>query len=111
MDPTRQNKISRLIQKEAAQYFVKIQGETPGAMLSVSEVRVAPDLTQARIYVSIFPQNRRTGVMNYIEENNKNIRFELAKKLRYQLRRMPELIFVLDDSLDYAEKIDQLLKN
>lgn len=111
MDPTRQNKISRLIQKEAAQYFVKTQGETPGAMLSVSEVRVAPDLTQARIYVSIFPQNRRDGVMNYIEENNKNIRFELAKKLRYQLRRMPELIFVLDDSLDYAEKIDQLLKN
>ena len=111
MDSTRQNKISRLIQKETAQYFITNAGEFPGAMVSVSEVRITPDLDEARIFVSIFPTDKRDAVLGLIENDNKKIRYALGQKLRYQLRRIPNLVFFLDQSLDYAERIDQLLKN
>lgn len=109
MDTTRQNKISRLVQKEAASYFLAHQGEYPGVIISVTEVRVTPDLDEARIFVSIFPQNLRPKVLAKITANIKQIRFELAAKMRYQLRRIPNLLFMPDESLDYAERIDQLL--
>ncbi|MBO7598231.1 MAG: ribosome-binding factor A [Bacteroidales bacterium] len=109
MDATRQNKISRLVQKEAASYFLTHQGEYPGAIISVTEVRVTPDLDEARIFISIFPTNLRTKVFAKITADIKQIRFELAAKMRYQLRRIPNLLFMPDDSLDYAERIEQLL--
>lgn len=111
MDTTRQSKISRLIQKEAAQYFITNATEFPGAMVSVSEVRITPDLDEARIFVSIFPTDKKETIFAAIENANKQIRYALGQKLRYQLRRIPNLVFFLDQSLDYAEKIDQLLKN
>lgn len=82
-----------------------------GSLLSVTEVRVTPDFAEARIFLSVFPVEHRAGVMKSVEENNKQIRFDLAKKLRYQLRRIPELVFYLDDSLDNAERINELLNN
>lgn len=109
MDATRQNKISRLVQKEAASYFLTHQGDYQGVIISVTEVRITPDLDEARIFVSIFPQNLRTKVLAKITANIKQIRFELAAKMRHQLRRIPDLLFMPDESLDYAERIEELL--
>lgn len=78
-------------------------------MVSVSEVRITPDLDEARIFVSVFPQEKRAEVFSLIEQGTKEIRFETAKKIRFQLRRIPEFIFRIDESLDYAERIQELL--
>lgn len=83
---------------------------TEGAMLSVTAVRVSPDLSYAKIYVSIFPSERVEAVMKSLEEKNKSIRFILGKKVGKQMRIVPELRFFVDDSLDYIDKIDELLK-
>ena len=79
-------------------------------MLSVTGVRVSPDLSYAKIYVSIFPSERVEAVMKSLEEKNKSIRFILGKKVGKQMRIVPELRFFVDDSLDYIDKIDELLK-
>ena len=79
-------------------------------MLSVTAVRVSPDLSYAKIYVSIFPSERVEAVMKSLEEKNKSIRFILGKKVGKQMCIVPELRFFVDDSLDYIDKIDELLK-
>ncbi|MBO4244452.1 MAG: 30S ribosome-binding factor RbfA [Bacteroidales bacterium] len=109
MDSTRQNKISRLVQKEAASYFLTHQGDYQGVIISVTEVRVTPDLDEARIFVSIFPTEKRIRTMGKINADLKQIRFELAAKMRHQLRRIPNLLFITDETLDYAERITSLL--
>lgn len=81
-----------------------------GAMLSVTTVRVSPDLSYAKVYVSIFPSDRIEIVMQSLEEHNRNIRFILGKKVGKQMRIVPEIRFFVDDSLDYIDKIDELLK-
>ena len=78
--------------------------------LSITTVRVSPDLSYAKIYVSIFPSERSESVLNSLEEHNKSIRFILGKKIGKQMRIIPELRFFVDDSLDYIDKIDELLK-
>ena len=111
MDSVRQNKISRLIQKDLSEMFQKECKEyTIGTMLSVTTVRISPDLSYAKIYLSIFPSNRTEQVLSCINENNKTIRYILGKKIGKQTRIVPELKFFVDDSLDYIERIDQLLK-
>lgn len=111
MDSIRQNKVSRLIQRELSDMFQKECKEyTGGAMLSVTTVRVSPDLSYAKVYLSIFPSNMVETAMNLLNEKNKNIRFLLGKKVGKQMRIIPELRFFVDDSLDYIEKIDGLLK-
>ena len=111
MDSIRQNKVSRLIQRDLSEMFQKECREfTQGAMLSVTTVRVSPDLSYARIYLSIFPSNRAEEVLKTLEEKNKSIRFILGKKIGKQTRIIPELKFFVDDSLDYIDKIDNLLK-
>ncbi len=109
MDNTRQNKVSRLLLKEAANYFLHNAGEYPGAMISVSEVRITLDLSEARVFVSIFPQTKRQEVFNLIDVKTKDIRFAIGKEVRHQLRIVPNLIFMMDNSLDYAERINELL--
>ncbi|MBQ9213863.1 MAG: 30S ribosome-binding factor RbfA [Bacteroidales bacterium] len=109
MDSTRQSKISRLLQKEIANYFLLHSQNYLGAMISVSEVRVTSDLDEAKIFVSIFPNEKRQEIFNKIETDTKEIRFETAKKIRFQLRRIPEFVFLIDETLDYAERIQQLL--
>lgn len=110
MDSTRQNKISRLIQKEISDILLKAGKETRGIMVSVSIVRVSPDLSIAKAYLSVFPSERGEEVVNHLNNNIKSIRFELGNRVRHQLRIIPEVRFYLDDSLDYIEHIDNLLK-
>ena len=81
-----------------------------GAMLSVTTVRVSPDLSYARVYVSIFPSEKTEAVLASLGEKNKQIRFILGKKIGKQTRIVPELRFFVDDSLDYIDHIDSLLK-
>ena len=108
MDSIRQNKVARLIQRDLSEMFqLECKEYTEGAMLSVTAVRVSPDLSYAKIYVSIFPSERVEAVMKSLEEKNKSIRFILVGK---QMRIVPELRFFVDDSLDYIDKIDELLK-
>jgi ribosome-binding factor A len=111
MDSTRLNKVARLIQKEMGEYF-QHEGHnlTEGGMITVTSVRMAPDLSLAKIYLSIFPPEKRKDAMTAINEMVKTIRLELGSRIRHQIRFIPELAFFIDDSLDYAEKIDQLLK-
>lgn len=110
METTRQNKISRLIQKELSEIFLLQTKAMNGVLVSVSVVRISPDMSVARIYLSIFPSERSQEIVDNINKNTKSIRFELGTRVRHQLRIIPELKFFVDDSLDYAEKIDELLK-
>ncbi len=110
METTRQNKISRLIQKELGEMFMLQTKATKGIIVSVSAVRISPDLSVARVYLSVFPSNRNEEIVKNINANMKSVRYELGKRLRFQLRIIPELRFFVDDSLDYIERIDELLK-
>ena len=108
---TRQNKIARLIQKEIAVIFQQYaQNIYPGGMVTVTVVRITPDLGLAKVYLSIFPSNKKDEVMEYIHSNTKNFRHALSQTIRSQLKKMPELQFFVDDSLDYIENIENLLK-
>ena len=110
METTRQNKIARLIQKELSEIFLLQTKSMPGVLVSVSIVRISPDMSYARVYLSVFPSGRSEEIVKNINANMKSIRFELGNRVRQQLRIIPELKFFVDDSLDYAEKIDELLK-
>ena len=110
METTRQAKISRLLQKELSEMFRQQTSTTHGVIVSVSNVRVTPDLSLARVYISVFPSGKGAEIIENINKSSKSIRYELAQKVRYQLRKTPELSFYLDDSLDYIERIDSLLK-
>ncbi len=109
METTRQAKIARLIQKELGEIFRRQTAKTRGVIVSVSSVRVSPDLSIARAYLSIFPSDKAGEMIESINASAKTIRYELAQKVRYQLRKTPDLTFYLDDTLDYLENIDSLL--
>lgn len=110
METTRQNKISRLIQKELSEIFLLQTKSMNGVLVSVSAVRISPDMSIARVYLSVFPSERNQEIVKNINDNMKSIRYELGTRVRHQLRIIPELKFFVDDSLDYAERIDELLK-
>lgn len=110
METTRQNKIARLIQKELSEIFLLQTKAMNGVLVSVSVVRISPDMSVARVYLSVFPSDKSDEIVKNINENTKSIRFELGTRVRHQLRIIPELKFFVDDSLDYIEKIDELLK-
>ena len=110
METTRQNKIARLIQKELSEIFLLQTKAMPGVLVSVSIVRISPDMSYARVYLSVFPSERSEEIVKNINANMKAIRFELGNRVRHQLRIIPELKFFVDDSLDYAAHIDELLK-
>lgn len=109
MESTRQAKISRLLQKELSEIFRQQTAKTHGVIVSVSTVRVSPDLSVAKAYLSIFPSEKAPEMIVNIEASAKTVCYELAQKVRFQLRKVPELQFYLDDSLDYIENIDKLL--
>lgn len=108
---TRQLKVARELQRYLAE-IIRSRGMAAfgGAMLTVSEVRISPDLSIAKVYVSVFPSDRQKEVMQSLEQEKKSIRGELGRQVAKQLRIVPELDFYLDSSLDYAEHIEQLLK-
>lgn len=110
MESTRQSKIARLLQKELSEIFRVQTAKLGGVLVSVSVVRVSPDLSVAKAYLSIFPSDKASTILDNINHNAKSIRYELAQKVRFQLRKTPELVFFIDDSLDYIEHIDSLLK-
>ena len=110
METTRQNRIARLLQKELSEIFLLQTKSMPGMLVSVSVVRISPDMSVARAYLSIFPSEKGEEMIKNINANMKSIRYELGKRVRHQLRIIPELKFFVDDSLDYLEKIDELLK-
>ena len=110
MERKRLDKIERLLQKELGDLFQKQTKAMPGTLISVSAVRVTPDLGVAKVYLSIFPREKAEELMLSIEHSNRTIRYDLGQRVRMQLRKIPELSFFLDDSLDYVEHIDELLK-
>mgnify|MGYP001054546399 CR=1 FL=1 len=110
MESTRQAKISRLLQKELSEIFRQQTAKTHGVIVSVSAVRVSPDLSVARAYLSVFPSEKSTEMIDSINKSAQTIRYELAQRVRYQLRKTPALQFYIDDSLDYIDNIDKLLE-
>ena len=106
----RQEKIAALLQKELGQYFQReARSLCKGAMVTVTVVRLTPDLSIAKVYLSIFGSNTADEVFDNILSNAGSIRYELSKILRHQLRKIPEFHFYLDDSFEYSKKIDELL--
>ena len=111
METTRQSKIARLIQKEISDIFLGFtRNLQQGILVSPTIVRISPDLSVARVYISVFPKEKEQEILNLMNEKTVSIRHDLAQRTRHQLRTVPTLTFFLDDSLDYLENIDQLLK-
>lgn len=111
IESNRQKKIASVLQKD----LVKIlQGEAQntlkGVLISITKVYVTSDLGEAKVYVSIFPSEHRDKLVTAIKKNTSVIRYELARRTKNQLRRMPVLHFYADDSLDYIEGINNALK-
>ena len=109
MEGTRLQKIERLLQKELGDIFQKQTQAMHGVLVSVSVVRVSPDLSVARAYLSIFPSAKGEELLEAIRSNTKAIRYDLGQRVRLQLRKIPEFSFFIVDSLDYIEHIDSLL--
>jgi ribosome-binding factor A len=110
MTSTRQHKVSRLLQKELGDYFQK-QGPAilPGKMITVTVVRISPDLGLAKVYLSIFPGDKHEEDIKIIGDRAGAVRSEMGSRLGKQLRHIPEFVFYLDDSLDYIDHIEELL--
>ena len=111
METTRQQKISRMLQKELGEIFLLYARELQGTLITVSAVRISPDLGIAHTHLSIFPSDKSKKVLDQVNADAKSIRYDLGKRVRHQLRIVPELNFHIDDSLDYLENIDNLLKS
>lgn len=110
MESTRVEKIERLIQKDLSGIFLQYARSLRGTLISVSEVRVSPDLSVAHVYLSIFPQDREKSAMLQIEKDKGKIRGAMGNLERHQLRIIPEIRFHLDETLDKMEHIDALLR-
>lgn len=112
MDSTRQLKISRLLQKELAIVFQReALTVSKGAIVTVTRVRISPDMSVARVYISVFAPGKEVNeIYEHVNLQAKRIKAMVASVVRKQLRIMPELSFFVDDSLDYLENIENLLK-
>lgn len=110
MESTRIDKVNRLLQKELGEIFRQETAKTRGTLVSVTSVRTSSDLSYCNVRISIFPSAKAQEILASINKTSGEIRYKLGQKVRYQLRIIPELRFFLDDSLDYLEHIDELLK-
>ena len=112
MESQRQLRVSRLLQKELGALFQQESHSLyKGAMITVTKVHVTRDLGLARIFLSVFAVDNKPGVVDMINHGKKEIRYKLGSRVRHQLRSVPELEFFEDDSLDYIENIENLLKD
>ena len=102
MQETRQNRIASIFQSQTRAMH--------GVLVSVTRVKVSPDLSICTAYLSIFPSDKAEELLTNINKNEKTIRYDLGQRVHNQLRIIPELRFFIDDSLDYIERIDELLK-
>lgn len=110
-ETNRQRKIAALLQKDLVDVLQRAAQEgMKGVIISVSKVSVTADLGVAKVYLSVFPSEKRDEIIEGVKSNTPLIRHEMAKRTKNQLRRMPELLFFGDDSLDYIEDIDRSLK-
>jgi ribosome-binding factor A len=111
MASLRQERVGRMLQKDLGEVFQKdLKDHFSGIIVSVTIVRLAQDLSSARVYLSVFPSKHAKEVVKNIQESTKIIRNLLAQRVKNQMRKVPELYFYHDDSVDYAKKIDDLLK-
>ncbi|MCK9507968.1 MAG: 30S ribosome-binding factor RbfA [Pigmentiphaga sp.] len=110
MESKRQEKIARMLQKELGEIFMLYAKKMRGILISVTKVNVSPDLSIAHTNLSIFPGKKTTEVMAQINIDTKTIRYDLGKRVK-NMRIVPELIFHIDDSLDYIDNIDRLLRS
>lgn len=110
MQETRQNRIARLLQKELSLIFQSQTRATHGVMVSVTRCKVSPDLSICTAHLSVFPSDKAEEIVKNITANMKTVRYELGTRVKNQLRIVPELRFFVDDSLDYIDRIDELLK-
>jgi ribosome-binding factor A len=112
MDSKRQQKFARLIQKDLGEIFQKeTRNLFEGAFITVTEVKVSPDLGLARVYLSFMLARNKAMLLESIEEQNKTIRQMLANRIRHQVRVIPELHFHLDETADYAARMDEIISN
>lgn len=110
-ESTRQQKVGRQIQKDISDIFLKeARHLVQDVMVTVSKVRVSPDLTFAKVYLSVFPFEKGEATLSTLKENSSMIRYELGKRVRNQLRTVPEVAFAIDDSLEYVDRIEKLIK-
>jgi ribosome-binding factor A len=111
MDSVRQNKVNSLLQRELAVIFQQeARNLLPGSLITVSAVRISPDLGLAKVYLSLFPVKDKKAAIAIIKEHSHRLRGQLGHQVGKQMRVVPELLFYIDDSLDRAEEIDKLLK-
>ena len=110
MQETRQNRIARLLQKELSLIFQSQTRMMHGVMVSVTRCRISPDLSICTAYLSVFPSEKGDDIIKNVTNNEKTVRYELGTRVGKQLRIIPELRFFIDDSLDYIDRIDELLK-
>ena len=109
MESQRQQKFGRLIQQEIADIFQKEgYGMFNGNMITITRVRVTPDLLIARVFLSVFGNDKKAETVEMLKAKAGEIRFKLGQRIRKDVKAIPEVDFFLDDSLDYAEKIDKL---
>jgi len=112
MESKRQERISKLLLKDLGMIFqTEMQHLAKGAMITVTKVNISPDLTLAKVYLSLFATKDKDAALKNIRKHTSEIRGSLGNKIRHQLRIVPALNFYLDDSLDYIENIDKLLKD
>lgn len=110
-ETNRQRKIAGVLQQDLVDVLQRAaQDGMKGVIISVSKVSVTSDLGVAKVYLSVFPSDKRDEIIEGVKSNTPLIRHEMAKRTKNQLRRMPELLFFGDDSLDYIEKLDKSLK-
>lgn len=111
MESTRQQRIAALLQKDLAEIFQKISQQIfKGTLITVTKVRISPDLGYAKVYLSLFPIKDKDEFLGTLKDHASEIRHELGQRTRHQMRKVPELNFFIDDSLDYEENIDRLLR-
>lgn len=111
MENTRQQKIAKQIQRDIAEIFQRDIAESlRGTLVTVTAVRVSVDLSYAKVYISVFPFEQAQATLEVIEQQNRTIRGALGRRMRFQVKSIPELQFFIDDSLEYIENIDSLLK-
>ena len=112
METQRQKKIAGIIQKDMAEVLQRAatEGGLKGTLISISKVYITSDLSIAKIYVSIFPNDKAADLLEGMKSNEPLIKHELAQRTRNQLRRVPHLTFYIDDSLDYIDGIEKSLK-
>ena len=112
MESQRQKKVSRLIQKDLSAIFLQESKSLyTGVMISITHVFVSKDLSLAKVYLSLFPENKKSEIFEDIKFKTKHFKHKLAAKFKNQMRKTPDLVFYIDNSLDHYESINKILKD